>query len=104
MAARKPYALSISCTNVSSSHIVTIFNRTNKESLTGVFDSSGHTVIDLANLTTEIAVNDQLEIKVNGKYEAYTVHTITTTSLNNGGTDIELTSVATSSTLADVSL
>lgn len=104
MAARIPYALSISCTNVSSGHIVTTFNRTNKELFTGVFDSSGHTVINLNELTTEIVVGDQIEIKVNGKYEAYAVHTITTTSLNNGGEQIDLTSVATSSTLADVNL
>lgn len=104
MAARKPYSLSISCTNVSSGHIVTIFNRTNKELLTGIFDSSNHTIIELVHLTTEVAVGDQIEIKVNGKYEAYIVHTITTTSIGNGGEQIDLTSVATSSTLVDVNL
>lgn len=105
MPARTPYILSIEADNVSENHVVRLTNRTSGNILTGKFNSSGQVVIDIngeeSGFTTEIAEDDVIEIKVTGKYEGFTTHTI---DLVVGGGDISLTTSALSSNTPEVSL
>src|SRR3990167_1157070 len=100
---RNSYVLTISSTNVSSGHVVRVYNQTNGETLSGIFNASGNAVLDLANLITEVVNGDIIQVKVNGKFEAFATSTVTTAKITAGGDDVELTGVATSSTLSDIS-
>ena len=107
MAARTPYVLAIedSSSVVSEGHEVRLTNRSTGEILVGIFDDEYHCVVDIngegSGFTTEISEDDVIEIKITGKYEAFTTHTV---DLVQGGCGITLTTSALSSNTTEVSL
>ena len=102
----EPYTVSIESSQGSAAEgfKVRVTNRNSKETLIGTFNSLGRALVDLAEYATQFANGDVLEIKVNGKIEGFTTHTVNTSGASSGGTDVSLTTAAVNSNLVSVSL
>jgi len=99
---KTPYVIAVTCTSAANGDTLTIRNRNTEEKIVKHVDANANAVIDIANLSTDYANNDIIELLLTGSRTGGSTHTVNTA--HDKATSITITSIATNTSTEGINI